>query len=148
MNTAVAADLLNELSRPVTLPRLGDPATRERLAPAALGAIVRLAEIWKLNAAEVRALLGEVAERTWFRMKKPGWSGAVSPDLMTRISLLLGIYKNLRLIFSEPLVDEWVRLPNSGSFYAGRAPLQAMIDDGIPGMLHVRRHLEALRGGA
>ena len=128
-------------------PNLSETLTRERLTPAAVDGIVRLAEIWRLTSAEVCALLGDVSERTWFRMKKGEWSGVLSQDTLTRVSALIGIFKGLRLLFSEPLSDEWVRLPNKGALYGGRRPLDAMIEGGIPRMLEVRRHVDALRGG-
>jgi hypothetical protein len=128
-------------------PNLADPATRERLTPAAVGAVVRLAAIWNLSSAEACSLLGDVSERTWFRIKKGAWSGTLSQDTLTRVSALVGIFKGLRLLFSEPLSDEWVRLPNRGPLYGGRRPLDAMIEGGIPKMLEVRRHIDALRGG-
>jgi hypothetical protein len=80
-------------------------------------------------------------------MKKGAWSGTLSQDTLTRISALLGVFKGLRLLFSEPLSDEWVRLPNKGPLYGNRRPLDAMIEGGIPKMLEVRRHIDALRGG-
>jgi hypothetical protein len=129
------------------LPNLADGAARARLTPAAVAGITRLAEIWHLTGAEICALLGDVSERTWFRMKKGAWSGTLSQDALTRISALVGIFKGLRLLFSEPLCDEWVRLPNKGPLYGGRRPLDTMIEGGIPKMLEVRRHIDALRGG-
>jgi hypothetical protein len=132
---------------PQPLPNLADPATRERLTPAAIDGMARLAEVWRLTCVEVCALLGDVSERTWFRMKKGAWTGALSQDTLTRISALVGIFKGLRLLFSEPLSDEWPRLPNKGPLYGGRRPLDAMIEGGIPKMLEVRRHIDALRGG-
>src|SRR4051794_11319917 len=65
---------------------LSDPPTRERLTPAAVDGIRRLSELWRLTSVEVCALLGDVSERTWFRMKKGDWSGALSQDALTRIS--------------------------------------------------------------
>lgn len=129
------------------MPNLANPVMRARLTPAAVDGVVRLAEIWRLTGAEVCSLLGDVSERTWFRMKKHEWSGALSQDTLTRISALVGIFKGLRLLFSEPLSYEWVRLPNKGPLYGGRRPLDAMIEGGIPKMLEVRRHIDALRGG-
>jgi len=129
------------------IPNLSESDTRARLTPAAVDGIVRLAEIWRLTSAEVCALLGDVSERTWFRMKKGDWSGALSHDTLTRVSALIGIFKGLRLLFSEPLSDEWVRLPNKGPLYGGRRPLDVMIEGGIPKMLVVRQHIDALRGG-
>ena len=128
-------------------PNLFDAAVRARLTPAAVDGMVRLAAIWRLSSAEVCALMGDVSERTWFRMKKGTWAGALSQDTLTRMSALFGIFKGLRLLFSEPLADEWVRLPNKGPLYGGRAPLDAMVEGGIPVMLEVRRHIDALRGG-
>jgi hypothetical protein len=129
------------------LPHLADAAARARLTPAAVDAMVRLAAIWRLSSAEVCALMGDLSERTWFRMKKGEWAGALSQDALTRVSALIGIFKGLRLLFSEPLSDEWVRLPNKGPLYGGRRPLDALIRGGIPVMLEVRRHIDALRGG-
>src|SRR5271167_1165509 len=136
-----------EFGPPPELPNLADPVTRVRLTPAAVAAIARLAEIWHLTGAEIRALLGDISDRTWFRMKKGEWSGTLSQDALTRISALVGIFKGLRLLFSDPLSDEWVRLPNKGPLYQGRRPVDAMIEGGIPKMLEVRRHIDALRGG-
>jgi hypothetical protein len=117
------------------------------LTPAAIEGVLRLTEIWRLTSAEACALLGDISERTWFRMKKGEWSGALSQDTLTRVSALVGIFKGLRLLFSEPLSDEWIRLPNKGALYGGRRPLDVLIEGGIPKMLEVRRHIDALRGG-
>ena len=140
--------LLRPSVQPMGAPaNLGDPATRQRLSQAAIQAVIRLAAIWHLTTSEVCALLGDPSERTWFRMKKGTWSAALSQDMLTRISTLLGIFKGLRLLFSEPLADDWVRLPNQGPLFAGRSPLEIMTEGGIPALLDVRRHIDALRGG-
>ncbi len=147
MSFANAAGPAADFGPPPTPPNLGDAATRARLTPAAVEGVVRLVEIWRLTSAEICALLGDVSERTWFRMKKGEWSGTLSQDTLTRVSALIGTFKGLRLLFSEPLSNEWVRLPNKGPVYGGRRPLDAMIEGGIPKMLEVRRHVDALRGG-
>jgi hypothetical protein len=146
-SSARAVEPATDFDSPPELPNLADPATRARLTPAAVAGIARLAAIWHLPGAEICALLGDVSDRTWFRMKKGEWSGTLSQDALTRISALVGIFKGLRLLFSEPLSDEWVCLPNKGPLYRGRRPLDAMIEGGIPKMLEVRRHIDALRGG-
>ena len=55
---------------PPVAPNLADPTTRLRLTPAAIDGILKLAEIWRLTSVEACALLGDISERTWFRMKK------------------------------------------------------------------------------
>ena len=126
---------------------LGDVSARQRLTPAAVAGAVRLSDIWQLTTEQTCALLGDVSERTWFRMKKGQWSGALPQDTLTRISALIGIFKGLRLLFSEKLADEWISLPNKGPLYGGRRPRDVMIEGGIPSLLLVRRHVDALRGG-
>ena len=80
-------------------PNLSDSSTRQRLTPSAVDGIVRLAEFWRLTGPEVCALLGDVSERTWFRMKKREWSGTLSQDTLTRISALIGIFKDFGFCF-------------------------------------------------
>lgn len=129
------------------IPNLADAATRNRLSPSAVSAMVRLVDVWRLTSAEACTLLGDVSERTWFRMKKGEWDGALSQDTLTRVSALVGIFKGLHLLFSQPLADEWIRLSNKSSLYRGHRPLDVMFEGGIPAMLEVRRHIDAMRGG-
>src|SRR5215213_1558705 len=103
-----------DVAPPPTPPNLAEASTRARLTPAAINGMLRLADIWQLTSAEACALLGDVSERTWFRMKRGEWSGALSQDTLTRVSTLIGIFKGLRLLFSEPLSSEWLRLSNKG----------------------------------
>ncbi len=102
MSFASAAGPAADFGPPPTPPNLADAATREQLTPAAVDGVVRLAGIWRLTSSEICGLLGDISERTWFRMKKGEWSGALSHDTLTRVSALIGIFKGLRLLFSEP----------------------------------------------
>ena len=69
-------------------------------------------------------------------------------DTLTRISLLLGIYKALHILYPQAeLADQWIRLRNSNPMFASKAPLDFMIDGGIDGLYQVRRLLDARRGG-
>lgn len=68
-------------------------------------------------------------------------------DRLTRISYLIGIFKALRILHSEPLADEWVQLPNSNPIFGGQTPLAYMLRGGLPAMETVRRLLDARRAG-
>jgi tetratricopeptide (TPR) repeat protein len=127
---------------------LANASDRVRLTPAAVAAIVRLSSIWKLSGAETRGLLGGMSERSFARLKSGGWSGTLSQDELTRISALIAIFKDLHLLFSEPLADDWPKIPNKGPLFRGLTPVGAMIEGGIPAMIATRRYLDALRGGA
>ena len=102
--------------------------------------------VGKLTNVEAAALLA-VSASTWERMRKPDWRGALNQDQLTRVSAIIGTLKGLRLLFTDSLADEWPKLANKGSLFEGHTPVQAMIEGGIPRMLDVRRHVDALRGG-
>jgi hypothetical protein len=67
--------------------------------------------------------------------------------MLTRLSLLTGIYKALNVLYSEKLADAWIQLPNTNPLFSGRPPLASMIAGGIPAMQTIRRLLDARRGG-
>ncbi|MBP1850335.1 antitoxin Xre-like helix-turn-helix domain-containing protein [Rhizobium halophytocola] len=119
---------------------------RQRLSKTALKAYRRLAGQWKLTGAQAAALLG-VSTSTWERMKPEAGAKTLSQDQMTRISVLTGIYKGLHLLFADDMADRWLQLDNSGPLFDGRPPVAAMVEEGIPLMLEVRRYIDAVRGG-
>ncbi|WP_247548077.1 antitoxin Xre/MbcA/ParS toxin-binding domain-containing protein [Bradyrhizobium sp. 177] len=129
------------------IPDLSNEATRAELTPAAIDGFLRLSTIWRLTAKQSIILLGEGSERTWFRIKAGEWEHPLSQDSLTRVSALVGVYKGLHLLFSDPLADEWVRRPNTGELFEGVTPLDYMLAGGIPAMIETRAFIDALRGG-
>lgn len=124
-----------------------DPASRRALSGPALRTFFNIAGAWKLSVDEQRGLLGWPAAST-FHKYKSGEHGTLAFDTLTRISLLLGIYKSLQILYPEPhFADAWVRMPNSNPMFGGRPALSHMIDAGIDGLFQVRRLLDARRGG-
>lgn len=121
-------------------------ADQGRLTPAAMVAYRNIAKIWSLTGTEAAALIA-VSASTWDRMKRPDWNVSLNQDQLTRVSAIVGMMKGLRLLFADDLADQWPKLPNKGALFQGRTPVEAMIEGGIPRMLDVRRHVDALRGG-
>lgn len=118
---------------------------REQIT-AVVKAIVRTADAWKLTNSEAAALF-DVPIATWNRMKAGSYKGNLDQDKMMRASLIIGIFKGLRLLFNGPLEAGWPKQPNKGPVFMGLAPVDKMITGGIPSMMAVRRHIDALRGG-
>jgi hypothetical protein len=132
--------------KPVPVALRPDPEARKRLSGPALRAFFPIAAAWDLSVVDQRALLGWPAAST-FHKYKSGNPGTLSFDTLTRLSLVLGIYKALQLLYPEPaLADAWVRLPNSNEIFGGKAPLALMTEDGIDGLYRVRRLLDGRRG--
>jgi len=125
---------------------LSDSSVRESLTPVAIKAVLRIADAWGLSEFDLGKLLGK-SERTVYRYRENPVR-TLSQDELTRISALIGIFKGLRLLLSEPLVYEWPTLPNSNPLFGNERPVDAMIRGGIPTMLRVRGYIDAIRGGS
>jgi hypothetical protein len=128
-------------------PNLASAEERSRLSASALKAFVNIASKWGLNEAQSRGLLGGVASSTFHAWKTNPKGRKLDQDSLTRISLVIGIYKALNIYFGKPWADRWVTLENRGPLFAGRAPIDYMLRQGQPGMVEVRRMLDAWRGG-
>ena len=126
---------------------LTDPTVREELSGSAMKAFLRVAEKWGLTELQARGLLGGIASSTFHAWKSKPGQQRLTQDTLFRISLVIGIYKALHIYFGEELADRWVTLGNRGSLFAGDAPIEYMLHQGQPGMLQVRRMLDAWRGG-
>ncbi|MGV3708882.1 MAG: MbcA/ParS/Xre antitoxin family protein [Gemmatimonas sp.] len=123
------------------------PAERAELGAAGFRTFMGVAEHWSLSVSERTRLLGDIAESTYHKWRS-GRMGELSRDQLERLSLLLGIYKALRLIFSdEETGTRWLRGANIESTFASRSPLERMLDGSIDDLYAVRRYLDAWRGG-
>ena len=109
-------------------------------------AVVRVADSWNLSNAEAASLF-DIPSATWSRMKAGTFQGRLDQDKVMRASLLIGIYKGLVLLFNGPLTYGWPKAANNGPGFNGKTPVQVMSDHGIPAMIAVRKHIDALRGG-
>ena len=125
---------------------LSDRAERERLSPAALRAFFNIMARWKVRDEDARALLGGVTNGPFYAMKKNP-ERTLEPDRLARISYLIGIFKALNILYSEPLADAWMQRANANDIFGGRTPLDYLIAGGLPAMQVVRRLLDARRAG-
>jgi hypothetical protein len=119
---------------------------RERLSRSAVRGLLRIATHWKLRDEDTRALLGGISSGSFYALKNRG-TKALDEDRLTRVSLLIGIYKALNILYSRRLADAWIKLPNANAMFGGDSPLNYMKKGGIPAFLRVRQLLDARRGG-
>ncbi len=125
---------------------LSQRETQERISDPAVRAFFKLAEAWKLRDEAARQLLGGVSNGVFYQMKR-GQKKTLDQDKLTRISLLLGLFKALNILYSRKLADRWVSLPNSNPMFEGEAPLAYVIKGGVPALIRTRQLLDARRGG-
>ena len=133
---------------PVAVDRRSDPSVRKTMSGPAMRSFLNIAEKWRLTIEEQRGLLGWPATST-FHKYKSGDVGTLTFDTLTRISLVLGIFKALHILWpDETLANNWLKLPNSNPLFSGRTPMAYMTaEGGIDAMYRVRRLLDGRRGG-
>ena len=124
---------------------LSSRPVQETLSPAAIHAFFSLAAHWKLRDKDARGLLGGISNGAFYTLKQS--AKTLDQDKLTRISLLVGIFKALNILYSTKLADAWVGLPNTNPIFGGESPLAYMLKGGVPAMLRVRQLLDARRGG-
>jgi hypothetical protein len=127
-------------------PDLSHAPTRVRLSPVAIKGFLRIMEKWGIKDPDARQLLGGISSGSYYGLKKEPKHRTLDQDMLTRISLLVGIFKALNILYSAALADAWMTLPNRNPMFRGVSPLAYMIQRGQPGMLHVRQLLDARRG--
>ena len=125
---------------------LTDRATRERLSGPALRAFFNVMSRWQVKDDDARQLLGGVTNGPYYEMKRSP-DRLLDVDRLTRVSLVVGIFKALGLLYSDALADRWVHLPNTNRIFGGATPLAYMVKGGVPAIHTVRRLLDARRAG-
>ena len=134
------------MSRTRVLERESAPAAG-RLSGPALSAFLRIAQHWRLSAAEQRTLLGSIPESTFFKYLKQPQSARLSADALERISHILGIFKSLNILLPRPeAADGWIRRPNQAPLFKGRSALEYMMSGRFEDVIAVRRYLDTMRG--
>lgn len=129
-----------------------DPRNRRRLSGPGLRAFLNIADLWKLSESERLMVLGLPGRSTYF-----GWVAKVREDknltlpvdVLLRISAVLGVHKALRILFGGSKAEEvaWLREPHDAPVFGGQPPMALLANGTQDGIMLVRRHLDALRGG-
>jgi Protein of unknown function (DUF2384) len=125
---------------------LSNKEVQARLSSSAVGAFFKMVEAWAVRDEAARQLLGGVSNGVYYQLKS-GHKKTLDQDKLTRISLLIGVFKALNVLYSQKLADAWITLANANPMFAGEAPLTYMVRGGVPAMVRVRQLLEARRGG-
>src|SRR5690242_3411611 len=80
---------------------------RIRLSPGAIKGLIRIATHWNLRDDDTRVLLGGMSTGSFYTLKDKGVK-TLDVDQLTRVSLLVGIYKALNILYSQKLADAWI----------------------------------------
>jgi len=128
-----------------------EPKARARLGGPALRTFATIAEAWKLSESQRLSILGFPGRSTyhyWLTKARGQKEVLLSVDTLLRLSAVLGIHKNLRILFGRPEdEDAWLKKPNDAAVFGGQPPLTLVTSGTQDGLMLVRRYLDAWRGG-
>ncbi|PVA06612.1 hypothetical protein DC363_08750 [Thalassorhabdomicrobium marinisediminis] len=88
-----------------------------------------------------------MSEEAWAEARGPDSAGPLSQDQLLRLSGILGIYQSLELFFSKPMARDWLTKPNDGPLFGGLRPVDAALAGGLPMIVQIRDHVDALLQG-
>lgn len=125
---------------------LSSRQVQERLSPQAIRAFLKIVGAWKLKDADARNVLGGISNGSFYDLKARPVK-RLDQDRLTRISLIVGIFKALNILYSRKLADSWMSLPNTNPMFAGDTPLNYVVRGGVPALVRVRQLLDVRRGG-
>jgi hypothetical protein len=131
---------------PRSLVDFSAPDEQARLSRTALKAFLSLCDNWAISD-EVAFKLSGLDFDEWQMVKSADDTTILNQDQLTRMSALIGVFKSLNLLFADSFANEWPKTPNKGPLFDGQTPIDLMVAGGIPMMLKVRGHIDALRGG-
>lgn len=109
-------------------------------------ALKNLTQRFNFDNEEALVLMGDMPLSSYYKGINKH-EGRLSRDDKTRISLLLGIYKSLRILFidSEQAMS-WINRPNSLPPFNGVTPKAYILEGSLMRLAEVRRFLDFWRG--
>ena len=124
-------------------------ATDPTVVREGLRAFFAIADRWELKTDEARRLLGSPSESTYFKWKK-NEIRSLSPDMLLRVSYVLGIAALLRRLFAHApeRANKWIKLPNTGPLTQGRTALEFVLEGGLVALDELNCQLQSDAGGA
>lgn len=128
-----------------------EPENRRRLSGPGLRTFIAIADTWNLSTEQRRRILGEPSRSTyqrWTKNVREHREITLSVDVLTRISLVLGIYAGLGKLFaSDHESVAWLRQPHGARIFSGSVPLDLIVRGGLESLMNVRRFIDSAGTG-
>lgn len=128
------------------------PAQGGTQSNAAIQAVLRIAERWRLNDRDLSTLMGGVSipsiQRWRRQLREDGRTRTeLNRDQMDRVSYVLGIYKALHILFPDDAqADGWIHRSVNMPGFNGRAAIDLIRNGGMTDLQYIRRFLDGWRG--
>lgn len=107
--------------------------------------VIALFKRWELKNEEECTLLGGISSAQLAKLKN-GTAFISGRDNIERVGNLLGIHKNLRILYpyNREIVYQWIKSRNAQLHHM--SPLETMLEYGYIGIAQIRRFTDYMRG--
>ncbi len=136
--------------KPLTGPRLVlQPPVRRPGRPTNSSALLRffrIADAWELSPLQQCRLLKIPSPQVLERYRL-GQGPRLSAAQQERAALVAHIQRSLAQGATPDQVWAWLHAPHSGAPFGGESPLYYLLENGLPALREVARHLQRRQGG-
>lgn len=132
-------------------PDITSAEQRRRVSAPGMRTFTAIADLWRLSELERRIILGHQPKSTvhsWMTKARTHQALTLNFDVLIRFSLILGIYRALRILYTtEEAGIEWLRKPDTSPTFGGQTPMALVTSGSQDALFQVRRFLDGARGG-
>jgi len=113
----------------------------------ALKGFFNICKAWSVDDEQSIVLLGNPEVTLYNDWKELPATAQLNHEVIERISYILGIYKGLQILLSNPnAADTWVKKPNSEVIFGGQSALEKMLQGRIEDLATVRQYVDSFLG--
>ncbi len=115
------------------------------VSPGAIRSFLSLMREWEVSDADARVLLGRLTPAQFAQLCAAPDRQSLDATQLKRIATLLGIHRELRLLYGNGIASEWVQLPNAHPMFCRGKPITYMLIGGVQATANVLRLLTRRR---
>jgi len=126
---------------------LENPEVMESISQPIFQVFLNICDEWELSVPHRLKILGGIISESTYHNWKSGKSIKLNLALLERISLILGIYKALNLIFLNDIkAHQWLNAQNDEALFSSISPLNFILQGPVENLNRTRKYLDAWRG--
>lgn len=108
-----------------------------------LPVIFEILSKWSFGVEDQMIVLGLSEEQALHYWKAHPEDVEMMPDLIERISYMLGIFKSLEVLLQDPqIADNWLSTPNDNKLFNGEPPKSLLLSGTLADLATVRNFLD------
>lgn len=124
-----------------------DQSVLESISLPTFQVFINICDEWSLSVPNRLKLLGGIIKESTYHSWKMGRPFKLNIALIEHMSLVLGIYKALKLIFlNEAKAHEWLKSQNDEPVFSSLSPIEFMLQGPLENLYRTRKYLDAWRG--